>query len=93
MNETVEKIKAWVTANPLLAAGAAVALFMVAKPLFKARRRRRRSAHLTVAYRRRSHKKAVRRSYRLGSRKPAWMVKGSRAARLHMARIRRRRRA
>jgi hypothetical protein len=93
MNETIEKIKGYVMANPLIALLGGLAIAYAVKPsLFRSARRRRRRARLTVAYRRRSHKKAVRRTYtRRSSKRPAWMVKGSPAARRHMAQLRRRR--
>lgn len=92
MNEQLDKILTWVKANPLAAAGVALGAVMILKPaIFRTRRRRRR---VSVAYRTRSHKKANRRKYSLrSSGRPAWMVKGSPAAKRHMAQIRRKRAA
>jgi hypothetical protein len=98
MNETFEKIKAYITANPLLAvfvALAAVLLFFPKLLRGATRRRRRRAALRPVVRRRRIIRVSAaprprRRSYTQGGKaKKAWQVKGSRAAKLHMARIRR----
>jgi hypothetical protein len=93
MNETFEKIKAWVMGNPMLAAAAGMGLVFLVKPnIFGTRRRRRR--RVTPAVRNRSHKRTNRRRYTLRSKsKPAWMVKGSPAARRRMAMLRRKRAA
>jgi len=84
-----DKIKTWVVANPVLAAGVAIGAVMLLKPgLFRAKRRRRRPARKV------SHKRTVRRRYNTKpAGKKAWQVKGSKAARLRMAKIRRMRRA
>jgi hypothetical protein len=95
MNETIDKIKTWVMANkPLAFGGAAVILFLLfGKKLLRRSRPRRRRALRSVyrpAVRRRTVRRSRPASRRRGSgvKKP-WQVKGSEAARRHMARLRR----
>jgi hypothetical protein len=76
-------------------AGSAILLMMLAPKLFKAKRRHRRIKSLPAhRYRRRRSVKrsygSVRRKYTKGGKaKKPWQVKGSRAAKLHMAKLRR----
>lgn len=85
MNEYFTKTFDWIKANPVMAAGAAIGALLLLKPgLFRAKRRRRRPAKAV------SHRRTVRRRYnKAPAGKKAWQVKGSRAAKLRMARIRR----
>lgn len=81
-----EKIKTWVEGNKTAAIviGAIVALFALQKLAKKTYRRRRR---VSAAPRRRT---AARRRYTKGGKaKKPWQIKGSRAAKLRMARLRR----
>ena len=89
MKEKFEALKTWVMNNKVIAGiGAAVLLFFLYKKFArKSYRRRRRSLPRSVYMRRRT-----RRSYtRGGKAKRPWQIKGSLAARRHMARIRKRR--
>lgn len=99
MNDLITKIITWVKANILMAAGIGLALVFVLfgkqlKRLFFPRRRIRHRRPLRVSYsrRRRSLPRSVgirRRYNKSGTRKKAWQIKGSPAARRHMAQIRR----
>jgi len=98
-----EKVKTWVSGNPIMAVVAAFAGVLLFFPrMFRsARRRRTRRAYRPAApvrRRRRLFRSAapVRRSAprrkvygKNGRAKKPWQIKGSRAARLHMAKIRR----
>lgn len=76
-------------------AGSAILLLLLAPKIFKAKRKRRRVSSLPGRryVRRRSAKRSaapVRRKYTKGGKtKKPWQVKGSRAAKLHMAKLRR----
>jgi len=85
MKEKIEALKVWIMNNKVIAGiVAAVLLFIAYKKLAKKTYRRRRSLPRSVGIVRR------RRSYRTGgTAKKAWQVKGSIAAKRHMARIRR----
>lgn len=90
MKETFDKIFSWVKNNVLLSVGIATVITMLFFPklLRPARRyvRRRRIATRGISLRRRR----TRRQYsRGGKAKKPWQIKGSLAARRHMARIRR----
>jgi len=91
MKETIDKVLNYFKTNPLLAVGAvlaAVLLFFPKLLKFGSRTRRRRSYRPVTPYRR----KTVRRSYtRGGKQKKPWQIKGSLAAKRHMAQIRKRR--
>lgn len=102
MNETFEKIKAWVMGNPYLAAGAALLGILLFFPkllrLGTTRRRRRRPVtyRRPVTRRRRMAAPVARRRTKRnyakgGARKKPWQIKGSLAARRYMAKIRRKR--
>lgn len=79
----------WIKNNKTVAiiAGAAIVLLIFGKKLFSSSaRRRRRIIPRSVGVRRRT----ARRSYTAGGKaKKPWQVKGSEAARRHMARLRR----
>jgi hypothetical protein len=105
MKETFDKIVTWVKGNLGIAIAAAAGIIVM---LFfpkllgigKRTRRRRRYVPLRVVRRRRSAirrsppRRSVRRQYTKGGKaKKAWQIKGSLAARRHMAQIRRKRRA
>lgn len=89
----MEKIIEWLKANKILAIGAAALLFLAPK-LFKTRRRtrRRRVTPVSAPRRRRARATVARRRKTTGRSgkkvKKAWQVKGSIAARRHMARLR-----
>jgi hypothetical protein len=92
MNDLFSKIMAWIKNNPMIAIGAAlVAVLLFFPKLLKfgaTRRRRRRTIPRSVGVRRRT----VRRHYnKAGKRLKAWQIKGSLAAKRHMAQIRKRR--
>jgi len=96
MKEFFDNIFAWVKANIMLAVIIAIASAFIFFPrTFKKllgttprRRRRRPLARSVGMYRRR--RPATRRQYTKGGKaKKAWQIKGSLAARRHMARIRR----
>jgi hypothetical protein len=92
MKETFDKILAYIKSNPLIAVGAVVVTVLLFFPkLLKLTtvRRRRRVLPRSVGVRRISR---VRRHYnKAGKRLKAWQVKGSAAAKRHMAAIRKRR--
>lgn len=89
----MEKIIEWLKANKFIVIGAAAMLFLAPKLLRKPRRRRRTKSY-TVPVRRRSRmtvrriNKPARRSSGGRKARKAWQVKGSLAARRHMARLR-----
>ncbi len=88
MKEKFEALKTWIMDNKAVAALAGfVLLFFIYKKFVKRpRRRRRRPIPRSVGYPRR------RRTYsRGGAAKKPWQIKGSLAARRHMAQIRRKR--
>lgn len=89
----MEKIIEWLKANKFIAIGAAALLFLAPKLFKKTRRRRRTRQSYSVPVRRKSrvlirrrNKPTKRRTQ--GKAKKAWQVKGSLAARRHMARLR-----
>lgn len=95
----MEKIISWFKENKLLGFGIGAAIVLLFFPGLmrrRTRRRRSRTIYAPVTRRRRArvrirrNKPAVRRrSYsRGGKKKKAWQIKGSLAARRHMARIR-----
>lgn len=96
MKETFDKIMEWVKGNKWLAiAGAGiVALLFFPKILRAPRRRRRRTTYapVTTARRRKirvNRTARPRKEYTKGGKaKKAWQIKGSLAAKRHMARIR-----
>lgn len=89
MNEYFSKAIEWIKANKILAAviGLALGVFLLPRILkkLKPRRRRRRSYAVTT----RRHRRPATRHYGIKRKRP-WQIKGSLAARRHMARIRRR---
>lgn len=96
MKETFDKIIAWIKGNIWLAIGGAAVITLLFFPkLFKGRttRRRRRLATTGRSYGTRRRRSATRKQYTKGGKaKKPWQIKGSLAARRHMAQIRRRRR-
>lgn len=91
----IEKIKTWIAGNKILAiaAGAIVALLVVRKMIARPVRRKRRTVSAGARkFLRRSAgrpKTKVKRVYTKGGKaKKPWQVKGSLAARRHMARLR-----
>ena len=85
------KIFDWIKSNMLLALGilAAVVILFFPKIFRTSRRRRRRNRTLPRSvgmYKRRRTRKAYTKG---GKAKKAWQIKGSEAARRHMAKIRR----
>jgi hypothetical protein len=97
MKETFDKIITWVKNNLWLAIGGAAIITLLFFPkLFSATtRRRRRIRPVTTRARsgRRLPRSVGRRKYTSGGKaKKPWQIKGSLAARRHMAQIRRRRR-
>lgn len=98
MKETIEKIKTWVMANKTIAGviGAVILLFLAKKISGKVtRRRRRKPLPRSVGIRKVTRRRptSVNRVIRSGRNrgKKAWQIKGSEAARRHMAAIRRKR--
>lgn len=98
MKETFDKIKEWVIGNKTIAAviGVVVLLFLAKKFSGKVtRRRRRKPLPRSVGLRKRVTRRApgTNRIIKSGRNrgKKAWQVKGSEAARRHMAAIRRKR--
>lgn len=89
MNEKLEKIKEYIKSNPVVAIGAGLVVLLLFLPkLFRTVRRRRirRNYRPLQAVRRRT---TARRQYTKGGKaKKAWQIKGSLAAKRHMARIR-----
>ena len=84
----IEKLKTWIGANKILALslGALVALFAI-KKFVKPKRRRPRRRTVTRGARR--YLKRTKRQYTKGGKaKKPWQIKGSLAARRHMARLR-----
>lgn len=99
MKEFFDKAMAWIKGNTILAViGAAVITFLFFPKILKLGsaplRRRRTLATRGRSYGMRRKYGTPRRSYKRGGKaKKPWQVKGSLAARRHMALIRRRRRA
>lgn len=104
MKELFDKVKTWVMGNLGLAIAAIAGIIILFFPKLlgfgRRTRRRRRYVPVRVAHRRRSvirrriPRRTTRRSYTKGGKaKRPWQVKGSLAARRHMAQIRRKRRA
>jgi hypothetical protein len=97
MTDLFDKIKTWVLANKVIAGIiGAVLLFIAYKKFFRRRRvthhRRSRTLPRSVGtHRRRSANSIIKSGVHRG--KKAWQVKGSEAARRHMASIRRRKRS
>jgi len=94
MNENLfDKIKAFAKSNPLiLIAIAAAAILLFFPKLLKGRVTRRRRRGVIRSYATRIRRRVTRRRYtRGGKTKKPWQIKGSLAARRHMARIRARR--
>lgn len=84
----IEKLKIWFGANKVLALSLAalVALFAIKKFIKPNRRRTRRR---TVTRGARRYLKRTRRQYTKGGKaKKPWQIKGSLAAKRHMARLR-----
>lgn len=96
MKETFDKLIAWIKENKILAiVGAGIVTLLFFPKLLRgtARRRRRRLSTVGRSYGTRRRRTTTRRQYTKGGRaKKPWQIKGSLAARRHMARIRRRRR-
>lgn len=97
MKETFDKIFTWIKGNLLIAIGGAVVITLLFFPkLFKGttRRRRRRVTYRAASGRRLPRSVGRRRKVytKGGKAKKPWQIKGSLAARRHMAQIRRRRR-
>ena len=92
MSDTFTKILDWVKTNLLyVGIGLVAVIFIIPKLFKKAPRRRRhipRSAGRRIPIRARRNKPAMTSG---GKRKKPWQIKGSLAARRHMAQIRRRR--
>lgn len=92
MKETIDKIMTWIKGNLLLAIGAgillAILLFprIIRKLLGTNYRHRRRNIPRSVGMR-----KTRRRYTKGGKAKKPWQIKGSLAAKRHMARLRKRR--
>ena len=98
MNKLFSTVLTWIKANLWLSIGIGIALLLVLFPkvsrgLFKSRRRVHHRTRLrVVSRRRRTLPRSVGMRRKTGAKR-AWQVKGSLAARRHMAQIRRRRRA
>lgn len=95
MSEFFNKVVSWIKENKLIAAGGALLLLLLLFPRFvrkligTSRRRRHRTLPRSVGMRK---YRRARRSYsRGGKAKKPWQIKGSLAARRHMAQIRKRR--
>jgi hypothetical protein len=94
MNEFFSKVVTWIKENKMLAAAGGLLVLLLLFPrlvrkLMGTTRRRRRSLPRSVGMRRYSRS---RRSYSKGGRaKKPWQIKGSPAARRHMAQIRKKR--
>ena len=94
MKEKFEAVKVWIMNNKVIAGVVAFVLLMIIARKFMKRGARRRSVRRrpvgAIAYRRKS---SVNRVIKSGANrgKKAWQIKGSEAARRHMAAIRRKR--
>lgn len=89
MQEKFEAIKNWIMSNKIVAGIAAVVIAFLLYKKFGKKTYRRRSTRVTRPVARR---RTIRRSYnKAGKRLKAWQIKGSAAARRHMAQIRARR--
>lgn len=96
MKETIDKVIEWAKGNKWIAlAGAGLLTLLFFPKMFRAPRRRRRRttyAPVTTARRRRirvNRTSKPRKAYTKGGKaKKAWQIKGSLAAKRHMARIR-----
>lgn len=87
----IEKIKAWFAVNKTLgiALAGVVSLFILKKMMKPARRRRRARKPATVSRGAKRYLRKTRRVYTKGGKaKKPWQVKGSLAAKRHMARLR-----
>jgi len=94
MNETFEKIMAWIKSNVWLSVGIALVAVLVFFPKLlrvTATRRRRRSTYRPVTRRRRTTTRPKRKYSKGGTTKKPWQIKGSLAAKRYMAKIRRKR--
>lgn len=99
MTEYINIAIEWIKKNIWLSAGIGIAAIVLLFPkLFKATRRRRRRANYAPvrgarrAAIRRATRRAPKRQYsKAGKRLKAWQIKGSLAAKRHMAAIRRKR--
>ena len=98
MKETFDSVMAWIKNNVWLSAGILAAVLLLFFPkLLKMTRRRTRRRVRPVAVRRRARRMKAsqpraKRNYNRGTaKKKAWQIKGSLAARRHMAQIRKRR--
>lgn len=93
MKEKFEAIKVWLMQNKIVAyIGAAVILFFLYKKFSrKTYRRKRRTLPRSVGMAKRRNINSVIKSG-VNRGKKAWQIKGSEAARRHMAAIRRKRR-
>lgn len=91
MNDTFTKITDWLKANLIFVLGGLLAVFFILPKLFKKAPARRRRIPRSVGRRvpiRKRNKPAISRN---GRKKKPWQIKGSLAARRHMAQIRKRR--
>lgn len=87
----IEKVKEWFTANKTvgIALAGIIALFLFKKMMKPARRRRRARKPATVSRGAKRYLRKTRRTYTKGGKaKKPWQVKGSLAAKRHMARLR-----
>jgi len=93
MNETFEKIKDFAKSNPLiLIAISAAAIFLFFPKILRGGVTRHRRRIRRPVYPSRSHRRITRRHYsKSGKALKPWQIKGSLAAKRHMARIRARR--
>lgn len=90
MKEKIEALKAWIMANKLIAVivGLVVVIFLLRKKLFRRRVNRRRSSIYNPVHTRRTRTRRTINKPGTKVKKP-WQIKGSEAARRHMAKIRR----
>lgn len=87
----IEKIKTWFAVNKTLGIALAglVGLFLLKKMMKPARRRRRARKPATVSRGAKRYLRKTRRTYTKGGKaKKPWQIKGSLAAKRHMARLR-----
>jgi len=100
MKETFDSIMTWIKSNVLLSVGILAAALLLFFPKLLRTPRRRRTRRPTIITRRRRTRRSYstpvrRRAKRVynrgGAKKKPWQIKGSLAARRHMAQIRKRR--
>jgi len=95
MNELFEKIKTWITSNPILAAAAALAASIVVLPFLKKAispaRRKRRSIKVKPVVKRKTVNRLPRKTKTVKKGLKPWQIKGSLAAKRRMAQIRKKR--